>query len=71
MAGSWAQDIVTVKAKKRTVVERGSQEKEDSEWYLLEYLHQQVPVSHASRGELKGGGAEFHLFLPQVFLLLL
>lgn len=59
-----------MKAKKRTVVERGSQEK-DSEWYLLEYLHQQVPVSHASRGELKGGGAEFHLFLPQVFLLLL
>lgn len=60
-----------MKAKKRTVVERCSQEKEDSEWYLLEYLHQQVPVSHASRGELKGGGAEFHLFLPQVFLLLL
>ena len=46
-----------MKAKKRTVVGRGSQEKEDPEWYLLEYLHQQVPVSHASRGELKGGGA--------------
>lgn len=57
-----------MKAKKRTVVGWGSQEKEDSEWYLLEYLHQQVPVSHVSRGELKGGGRRVPpLFPPRIF----
>lgn len=60
-----------MKAKKRTVALQGSQEQEDSEWCLLEDLHQQVPVSQCFPWEAEGRGAEFHHFLPQGFLLLL
>lgn len=60
-----------MKAKKRTVALWGSQEKEDSEWCLLEDLHQQVPVSQCFPWGAEGRGAEFYLFLPQGLLLLM